>query len=44
MIIAAMWAVVLVEERTCLEKYGDTYREYMNRTHRWIGLPKAAAK
>jgi protein-S-isoprenylcysteine O-methyltransferase Ste14 len=40
MIMAAMWAVVLVEERTCLEKYGDTYREYMDRTPRWMGMPK----
>lgn len=29
------------EERYCLEKYGDTYKEYMNRTPRWIGLPKS---
>jgi protein-S-isoprenylcysteine O-methyltransferase Ste14 len=29
------------EERMCLEKYGDTYREYMERTPRWIGLPKS---
>jgi protein-S-isoprenylcysteine O-methyltransferase Ste14 len=29
------------EERTCLEKYGDAYREYMERTPRWIGLPKS---
>ena len=28
------------EERCCLEKYGDAYREYMNRTPRWIGIPK----
>ena len=28
------------EERFCLEKYGDAYREYMNRTPRWIGIPK----
>jgi protein-S-isoprenylcysteine O-methyltransferase Ste14 len=28
------------EEHYCLEKYGDTYREYMNRTPRWIGIPK----
>ena len=28
------------EERCCLEKYGDSYREYMNRTPRWIGMPK----
>ena len=31
----------LVEERYCLERYGDTYREYMNGTPRWIGVPKA---
>jgi protein-S-isoprenylcysteine O-methyltransferase Ste14 len=29
------------EERWCLEKYGDAYREYMNRTPRWIGIPKS---
>ena len=29
------------EERSCLEKYGDAYREYMNRTPRWIGIPKS---
>jgi len=30
----------LVEERYCLERYGNDYREYMNRTPRWIGIPK----
>jgi protein-S-isoprenylcysteine O-methyltransferase Ste14 len=29
------------EERICLEKYGDAYREYMERPPRWIGLPKS---
>jgi protein-S-isoprenylcysteine O-methyltransferase Ste14 len=29
------------EEQSCLEKYGDAYREYMARTPRWIGIPKA---
>ena len=32
---------VNVEEQGCLQKYGDTYREYMNRTPRWIGMPKS---
>ena len=32
------------EERYCLEKYGDAYREYMNRTPRWIGIPKSGVK
>ena len=27
------------EERYCLEKYGDVYREYMDKTSRWIGIP-----
>ena len=29
------------EEHACLEKHGDAYREYMERTPRWIGLPKS---
>ena len=32
---------VKAEERYCLEKYGNAYREYMNRTPRWIGIPKS---
>ena len=30
----------IVEERCCLEMYGNDYQEYMNRTPRWIGIPK----
>ena len=30
-----------VEERYCLEKYGDAYRNYMERTPRWLGIPKS---
>jgi protein-S-isoprenylcysteine O-methyltransferase Ste14 len=33
--------VVVVEEPFLIEKYGDTYKEYMNRTPRWIGIPKS---
>jgi protein-S-isoprenylcysteine O-methyltransferase Ste14 len=33
--------VVAVEEPFLMEKYGDTYKEYMNRTPRWIGIPKS---
>jgi protein-S-isoprenylcysteine O-methyltransferase Ste14 len=29
------------EERFCCEKYGDAYREYMNRAPRWLGVPKS---
>ena len=32
---------VVAEERLCLEMYGDSYREYMKRTPRWIGIPKS---
>lgn len=32
------------EERYCLEKYGEAYREYMNKTPRWLGLPKSSRK
>ncbi len=28
------------EERECLEVYSNAYREYMNRTPRWVGIPK----
>jgi protein-S-isoprenylcysteine O-methyltransferase Ste14 len=36
--------LVIPEERFCLEKYGDTYREYVERTPRWIGIPKSEEK
>jgi len=32
--------MVDMEERWCLERYGGAYREYTNRTPKWIGLPK----
>ena len=32
---------VNVEEQGCLQKYGDSYREYMSKTARWIGIPKS---
>jgi len=32
---------VVIEERSCIKKFGDTYREYMARTPRWIGIPKS---
>ena len=42
--IAFFYIVVPTEERFLIEKYGDSYREYMNRTPRWIGLPKSGKK
>jgi len=43
LIVLGMFIPVLVvpEERLCIEKFGDAYREYMNRTPRWIGIPKS---
>ena len=38
-VLPLLW--VDVEERHCLKTYGDAYRKYMNRTPRWIGLPKS---
>jgi protein-S-isoprenylcysteine O-methyltransferase Ste14 len=29
------------EERHLLKFYGDAYRDYMNKTPRWIGIPKS---
>ena len=46
-LLVAIVAVILEqssvasEERACLKQYGDAYREYMNRTPRWIGIPKS---
>jgi protein-S-isoprenylcysteine O-methyltransferase Ste14 len=34
-------AEATAEERGCLETYRDEYQEYMNRTPRWLGLPKS---
>lgn len=33
--------IAIPEEGFCLEKYGDAYREYVNRTPRWFGIPKS---
>jgi protein-S-isoprenylcysteine O-methyltransferase Ste14 len=39
--VVPMWLIVIVEERSCLEKFGDAYREYMNKTPRWLGILKS---
>jgi protein-S-isoprenylcysteine O-methyltransferase Ste14 len=45
LLVTIIWAVLFSisvkdEERYCLERYGPAYREYMNRTPRWLGIPK----
>jgi len=40
-IISFHVGVVQSEEPFLIKKYGDAYREYMNRTPRWIGIPKS---
>lgn len=30
----------LLEERICIEQYGNEYRDYMERHPRWLGIPK----
>ena len=35
-----LFIVAPVEEKYCLKKYGEEYQDYIDRTPRWIGLPK----
>jgi len=44
LIISYHIMVVQSEEPATIDKYGDAYREYMNRTPRWIGIPKSEKK
>ena len=44
LLIAASFYFAPLEEQSCLEKYGDAYHEYMDRTPRYIGIPKSGAK
>jgi protein-S-isoprenylcysteine O-methyltransferase Ste14 len=41
--IEIVGAVVSIdfEERGCLDRHGEIYREYMDRTPRWLGMPKS---
>lgn len=44
LLISASFYFAPIEEQSCLEKYGDAYREYMVRTPKYIGIPKSARK
>jgi protein-S-isoprenylcysteine O-methyltransferase Ste14 len=39
--LTLMHMAIGTEERFLLEKYGDTYKKYVSRTPRWIGIPKS---
>ena len=39
--LALHYVLLTPEERLCLEKFGSTYQEYMDKTPKWIGLPKS---
>ena len=46
LLLSVLYVIVLLlwvdaEERHCLKFYGAAYREYMDRTPRWIGIPKS---
>ena len=36
--------IISAEEQLLLENYGKDYRDYLNRTPRWIGVPKSEKK
>ena len=39
-LIVRQYLSAIREERLCLEKYGNAYREYIKRTPRYIGVPR----
>ena len=44
MMAICFYQEALIEERYCLHRFGDTYREYMQRAPRLIGLPRKGGK
>lgn len=41
LLIAASFYFAPLEEESCLTQYGDAYRDYMNRTPKYLGIPKS---
>jgi protein-S-isoprenylcysteine O-methyltransferase Ste14 len=46
LLLSAVLAVIsyflaIIEEEATARKFGDTYREYMKKTPRWLGIPKS---
>jgi len=49
LLCAVVWIVswqfgIVEEERILVEKYGEAYQQYMNRTPRWIGVPQKSER
>ena len=42
-LLAPLRSFMISEERWCCERFGDAYREYLNRTPRWIGISKSGS-
>ncbi len=40
-LIVLMHVDVVSEERSCLQKYGNQYQEYMSHIPRWLGIPNS---
>jgi protein-S-isoprenylcysteine O-methyltransferase Ste14 len=40
-LVVLLNANLSAEERYCLYRYGDAYREYKSKTPRWVGIPKS---
>ena len=48
MVLSLLLAIIsyptfLIQERSCIETYDNSYRKYMDRTPMWIGIPKSEA-
>lgn len=41
LLITASFYYASIEEDSCLTQYGEAYREYMNKTHKYLGMPKS---
>jgi len=41
LLITASFYYAPLEEDSCLTQYGDSYREYMNKTPKYLGIPKS---
>jgi protein-S-isoprenylcysteine O-methyltransferase Ste14 len=41
LIIAASFYYASLEEGSCLAQYGEAYREYMSKTPKYLGMPRA---